>query len=88
MDAFHAAEMGRAAMLLVLTLAGPMLLAALIVGVAVSLFQALTQLQETTITFVPKLLVIGGVLLASLPMIGKAMAAFMARVADMIITGG
>ncbi len=88
MDAFHAAELGRAAMMMVLTLAGPMLLAALIVGVVISLFQALTQLQETTITFVPKLLVVGAVLLASLPMIGKAMAGFMARIADTIITGG
>ncbi|GAA4217554.1 flagellar biosynthesis protein FliQ [Sphingomonas endophytica] len=87
MDAFHAAEMGRAAMMLVLTIAGPMLLASLVVGVAISLFQALTQLQEPTITFVPKLLVIGTVILGSLPFIGQAMAGFMARIADAIVTG-
>ncbi|EZP48701.1 flagellar biosynthetic protein FliQ [Sphingomonas sp. RIT328] len=88
MNAFQAAEFGRAAMLLVLTVAGPMLLTGLIVGVAISLFQALTQLQETTITFVPKLLAIGITLLISLPLIGRAMGAFMARIADAIITGG
>ncbi|NYD92099.1 flagellar biosynthetic protein FliQ [Sphingomonas melonis] len=88
MNAFQAAEFGRAAMLLVLTVAGPMLLTGLVVGVAISLFQALTQLQETTITFVPKLLAIGAVLIVSLPMIGKALGGFMARIADAIIVGG
>lgn len=88
MNAFQAAEFGRAAMLLVLTVAGPMLLAGLVVGVAISLFQALTQLQETTITFVPKLLAIGAVLIVSLPMIGKALGGFMARIADAIVVGG
>ena len=88
MDAFHAAEFGRAAVMLVLTVAGPMLMTGLIVGVAVSLFQALTQLQEGTITFVPKLLAIGAVLIVSLPMIGKAMAGFMVRIADAIVFGG
>jgi flagellar biosynthetic protein FliQ len=88
MNAFQAAEFGRAAMLLVLTVAGPMLLTGLVVGVAISLFQALTQLQETTITFVPKLLAIGAVLIVSLPMIGKALGGFMARIADAIVVGG
>jgi flagellar biosynthetic protein FliQ len=87
MDAFQAAELARAAMLLALTIAGPMLLASLVVGVAIGLFQALTQVQETTLTFVPKIVVIGGVLLLSLPMIGHALSAFMARVADTIIAG-
>jgi len=88
MNAFQAAEFGRAAMLLVLTVAGPMLLTGLVVGVAISLFQALTQSQETTITFVPKLLAIGAVLIVSLPMIGKALGGFMARIADAIVVGG
>jgi flagellar biosynthetic protein FliQ len=88
MDAYQAAEFGRAAMMLVLTVAGPMLLTGLIVGVAISLFQALTQLQEGTITFVPKLLAIGAVLVVSLPMIARAMAGFMARIADAIVVGG
>lgn len=87
MDAFQATEFARAAMMLVLTIAGPVLVTALIVGVAVSLFQALTQLQEGTISFVPKILAMGAVLLLTLPMIGQAMAGFMARIADAIIAG-
>lgn len=87
MDSLQTIELARAALLLVLTISGPMLIAALIVGVAISLFQALTQVQEMTITFVPKILVLGTVLLFSLPMIGQALAGFMARISDLIITG-
>ena len=87
MDAASAIELTRAAMVLVLTIAGPMLIAGLIVGVTVGLLQALTQVQEMTLTFVPKLLVLGTVLLLSLPMIGHALAAFMERIADIIVTG-
>jgi flagellar biosynthetic protein FliQ len=64
-----------------------MLIASLIVGVVVGLFQALTQIQEMTLTFVPKLIAIGGVLLLCLPMIGHALSAFMAQIADMIVSG-
>ncbi|WP_395328346.1 flagellar biosynthetic protein FliQ [Novosphingobium sp. BL-8H] len=87
MDAASAIELTRAAMVLVLTIAGPMLIAGLIVGVTVGLLQALTQVQEMTLTFVPKLLVLGTVLLLSLPMIGHALGAFMERIADIIVTG-
>lgn len=87
MDSFQAIELAKAGLLLVLTIAGPMLIASLIVGVSIGLFQALTQIQEMTLTFVPKILVLGIVLLLSLPMIGRALSAFMARVADIIVTG-
>lgn len=82
-----AIEIARAALMLVLTIAGPMLIAALIVGVAIGLLQALTQVQEMTLTFVPKLVVLGTVLLLSLPMIGQALSVFMDRIADAIVHG-
>ncbi len=87
MDALQAMEFAKAAMMLILTIAGPMLLASLIVGMAISLFQALTQLQEGTITFVPKMLTLGVVFLVTLPLMGQALATFMARIADAIISG-
>jgi len=87
MDAPQAAELAKAAMVLLLTIAGPMLIASLVVGVVVGLFQALTQVQEGTLTFVPKIIAIGGTLLLCLPMIGRALSTFMARVADTIIAG-
>ncbi|SNT18503.1 flagellar biosynthetic protein FliQ [Sphingomonas laterariae] len=87
MDSFQAMELAKAGLLLTLTIVGPMLIASLIVGVAIGLFQALTQIQEMTLTFVPKILVMGLVLLLSLPMIGGALSAFMARIADVIVHG-
>lgn len=87
MDAFQAAEFAKASLVLTLTLAGPMLLASLVVGVAVGLFQALTQVQESTLTFVPKIVAIGVVLLLCLPLMGHALSTFMARVVDAIIAG-
>ncbi|MDC7228587.1 MAG: flagellar biosynthesis protein FliQ [Spirochaetales bacterium] len=48
-------EMIRSAVFLVLQLAAPMLLAGLLVGLLVSIFQATTSIQEQTLTFVPKI---------------------------------
>lgn len=80
--------LSQSALVLVLTIAGPLLIAALIVGVVIGLFQALTQVQEATLTFVPKILTIGVVLLLTLPMMGRALADFMARISDLIVSGG
>lgn len=51
---------------LVMLLAGPLLSAALTVGLGVSVFQAVSSIQEQTLSFVPKLFAVGGVFLASL----------------------
>ncbi|MBO9713483.1 flagellar biosynthetic protein FliQ [Sphingomonas sp.] len=79
--------LAQSALMLVLTVAGPLLLTSLVVGLVIGLFQALTQIQETTLTFVPKLLAMGAVLLLMLPTIGQSMADFMAKISDLIITG-
>ena len=55
MDVQTALDMGRDAMLLVLTVSAPVLAIGMVVGLLVSLFQAVTQLQEQTLTFVPKI---------------------------------
>ncbi|WP_313535323.1 flagellar biosynthetic protein FliQ [Sphingomonas sp.] len=75
------------ALMLILTVVGPLLLTSLIVGVFVGLLQALTQIQETTLTFVPKLVSMGLVFLLMLPTIGQALGQFMAKISDMIIHG-
>lgn len=87
MTPFAAMELAKAAMVLVLTIVGPMLITSLIVGVVIGLFQALTQVQEMTLTFVPKLLALGTVMLLCLPMIGHALSAFMGVISDHIING-
>jgi len=87
MDAETVMGISRAASMLLLTIAGPLLIAGLITGVIISLFQALTQIQEATLTFVPKLLVMGVVLLMALPTMGQAMVQFMDTVRELIVAG-
>lgn len=51
-------EVGRNALTVVLLVAGPMLGLSLAVGLAISVFQAVTQINEATLTFIPKILAI------------------------------
>ncbi len=55
-------SLARDSALLILYLAGPILAAGLVVGMAVSVFQAVTQIQEMTLTFIPKLIAVLAVL--------------------------
>ena len=66
----------------------PMMLVGLVVGVIIALFQALTQIQEQTLVFVPKIIAIFITMLLSLPFLGATMGGYMNRVVDMIIVGG
>ena len=66
----------------------PMMIVGLVVGVIIALFQALTQIQEQTLVFVPKIIAIFVTMLLTLPFLGATMAGFMNRVVDMIIVGG
>lgn len=56
-------EIVAGALVVAAKLAGPILVAALVIGVAVSLLQTVTQIQEQTLTFVPKLVGVGLILL-------------------------
>ena len=87
MDAADAIEIARAGLVLMLTICGPLLMTSLIVGTAIGLLQALTQIQEQTLTFVPKLLAMGLVFALSLPMIGNAMSDFTLAISDRIVSG-
>ncbi len=59
MDAGSAVDLAHDALFLALTLAGPILGIGMCVGLTISLFQAVTQLQEQTLTFVPKIMGMG-----------------------------
>ena len=63
MDDVDVGGLLREALLLILKLGGPPLAGALVVGLLVSLLQAVTQINETTLAFVPKVVAIGAVLL-------------------------
>jgi flagellar biosynthetic protein FliQ len=56
MDSQQVFTIGQRALVTLLTIAGPMLLVTLVIGVLVSVFQAVTQISEATLSFVPKLL--------------------------------
>ena len=55
MDTGRAVDLVREMMILALTISAPMLLIGLLVGIFVSLIQAVTQIQEQTLTFIPKI---------------------------------
>jgi flagellar biosynthetic protein FliQ len=60
----------------VLLVGGPMLLVSLVVGLIISLFQSITQLQEMTLTFVPKILAVFLTVFVALPWMIKVMVGF------------
>jgi len=67
MDPQSAIDLGREALWTTMIVASPMLVAGLIVGLVIGLFQAMTQIQEQSLVFVPKIIVMLLVLSISLP---------------------
>ena len=67
MNADQAVELCRQALLLTMLLAGPVLVVAVIVGLLISILQAVTQLQDQTISFVPKIIAMMVAMLYVLP---------------------
>ncbi|MGK2286229.1 flagellar biosynthesis protein FliQ [Pedomonas sp. V897] len=80
-------DVTRDSLFTMLMVAGPLLLVALVVGFGVGLLQALTQIQEATLTFVPKLIAMVLVLLLTAPLMGRLMGGLMERLAQRIISG-
>ena len=76
------------ALILVLLLSAPPVLASFIVGIATSAFQATTQLQDTSIGAVPRLIAVYGSLAVTAPWIGAQVVAFTQTVFDLIVTVG
>lgn len=75
---------GQQALHVTLLLAAPLLLSALAVGLVVGMFQAATQINEMTLTFVPKLLVVGLVLLMAGPWLLQTLMGFTTRLIENI----
>lgn len=70
-----------------LLVAGPVMLVGLGVGLVVALFQALTQIQEMTLVFVPKIIAMFLAFLVALPFMGQTLGNYMMRIAERIATG-
>ena len=82
-----AIDIGRDAIIVSLKLGGPIMLLALVVGIVISLFQALTQIQETTLTFVPKIVAILLAMMLLLPFMLSTLVSFTERLFDRVISG-
>ncbi|HTM79972.1 flagellar biosynthesis protein FliQ [Asticcacaulis sp.] len=77
---------GRDAIWLTIQLCTPILLVGLVVGVAIGLFQALTQIQEATLIYAPKIIAVFLALLLLLPLMGSLLASFMHEIINKIAT--
>lgn len=85
MNSTEVIEIAREAILVALKVGSPILLLALTVGVAVALFQALTQMQEMTLSFVPKIVTIFASLFVLLPFMLSTLVTFTEGLMDRIV---
>jgi flagellar biosynthetic protein FliQ len=85
MNEVEAIEVGREAVLTVLTMSVPIMAVALGVGLVIALLQALTQLQEMTLVFVPKIIVVFVALVLLIPFMLSTLTRFTEQLADRMI---
>ena len=67
MDETAVLEVSREVFFVILKTGGPIMAAGLIVGLAIAIFQTLTSIQEMTLTFVPKIIIIFGAVIVFMP---------------------
>ena len=77
-------ELMNRAVMMALMVAAPLLITALVIGVIVSLIQALTQIQEQTLTFIPKLVGVSAVLLLTLPWMVRQLVEYLVGILDLL----
>jgi flagellar biosynthesis protein FliQ len=87
MTGSEAIGVGQDAIIVMLKLGAPIMLLSLAVGLIISFFQALTQIQEATLTFVPKMLVTLVVTLFLMPFMLGTLSSFTERIMDRIVAG-
>lgn len=85
MNATDVLDVMREAIVVMIKMGGPIMMLTLVIGLAISVFQALTQIQEMTLTFVPKILAVFGALLILMPFMLATLATFTEQIADRII---
>ena len=88
MEPQHVVDIAREGFVAFLRAGLPVMLAGLAVGLAISLVQALTQIQEQTLVYVPKIVAVLAALFFFLPFMGEALGAYMERIAQAIASGG
>ncbi len=78
-------DMAREAIMLTIVISAPVMMVGLIVGVVIALIQALTQIQEMTLVFVPKIMAIFLSIFILFPAFVTVMTRFMQEIADKIV---
>lgn len=86
MNSVEMIDIAREGIWVLLLVGAPMMLTAMVVGLAVSLVQALTQIQETTLTFVPKMVAMLLVMVLSLPFMLQSLESYSAKLFTRIAT--
>lgn len=85
MDLGTVADISREAIYVLIIVSAPVLIVALVVGLIISLFQALTQIQETTLTFVPKIIAVYFSMIVILPYMFSKLKIFVDHIMQLII---
>ena len=85
MNEIEVLDIARDTMLTMLTVAAPILLVGLTVGLTISIFQTLTHIQEMTLTFIPKIVAVFGSIIVFLPWMLRQLTEFHHRLMDKVI---
>ena len=80
-------DLARDALTTLILCASPIVMTAMVIGLSVSVFQTITQLQDQTLTFVPKIIAVFASLILMLPFMGMAMQGLMERLVERIVGG-
>ena len=84
MNGLEVLDLGRDALWTTVWMSAPAMIAGLVVGLVIAFFQALTQIQEQTLVFVPKIMAIFAALLIFLPLMGALLAGFSTQIFERI----
>jgi flagellar biosynthetic protein FliQ len=81
-------DIAREAIWTIVIVGWPVMIVGLLVGIVIGLLQAVTQIQEATLVYVPKIIAIFVVLLLAFPYMGSVMDGYMSRLMDRVVAGG
>lgn len=86
MEFSEVTEILRQGILVAIKIAAPVLIISMLVGIVISIFQAATQINEQTLSFVPKLIIIVMVLIVLGPWMGSVISDYLSRILNYIGT--
>ena len=85
MDTLNVVEIGQDFLLTAMWLSGPAILVSLVVGLLISLAQTITSIQEQTLSFAPRIIAVGAVMLLTLPWMLQQASAFTMRMMERLL---